>query len=336
MPTSVSNIVYKSTLGITAMQGRGFYFPYDFAFDNSKKMYVLGRGHDGDPRGCRITVMDFEEEYYGTFGSHGEQDGQFIWPSSIAINSHDKIFVSDEYLDKIIVLSTSGEFLFSWGQHGTGDGDFDGPNGLTFDGDGNLLVVDHRSGRIQVFDEEGGFIRKFGSVGNNEGQMDLPWGISTDSNGHIYVADWGNHRVQEFLADETFVKSFGYYGNEDGQLIHPSSVTVDSNGFVYIADWGNHRLQVYDSEANFICSTRGEATLSKWAQEFLDTNVEEKEARLKSELVFKLDGFEDDPHEESAHVEKFLWSPTAVKVHNEYVLIAESNRHRLQVFHQLS
>ena len=239
-------------------------------------------------------------------------------------------------MDKIIVLSTSGEFLFSWGQHGTGDGDFDGPNGLTFDGDGNLLVVDHRSGRIQVFDEEGGFIRKFGSVGNNEGQMGLPWGISTDSNGHIYVADWGNHRVQEFLADETFVKSFGYYGNEDGQLIHPSSVTVDSNGFVYIADWGNERIQVLDMNGTFQTILRGEATVSKWADEYFASNPEEKRGRDSSDLIPQLPEHLNTPYHISSQTEPYFWGPVDVTLDTEGNLyVVETNRHRFQVYRKV-
>ena len=112
MTTKTNKIEYKNTMGLAAMQGRGFYYPFDLAFDNSEKFYVLGRGHDGDPRGCRIVVMDMNEEYYGTFGSHGTENGQFVWPSSIAVNSRDNLYISDEASNKITIMSKDGMFRY--------------------------------------------------------------------------------------------------------------------------------------------------------------------------------------------------------------------------------
>ena len=77
-----------------------------------------------------------------------------MWTSSIAISNSDKIYVSDEYLNKITIMTTEGKFISSFGQFGKGDGEFDGPNGLVFDNENNLYVVDHRNVRNQVFDEE--------------------------------------------------------------------------------------------------------------------------------------------------------------------------------------
>ena len=143
--TTSFDIKNKKTMGLAAMQGRGFYYPFDLAFDSNDRIYVLGRGHDYDPRGARITVMDMNEEYYGTFASFGDQEGQFIWPSSIAISSEDKIYVSDEYLNRITIMTTDGKFISSFGRLGNAEGEFDGPNGLVFDDNKQLYVVDHRN-----------------------------------------------------------------------------------------------------------------------------------------------------------------------------------------------
>ena len=322
----------EKTMGLAAMQGRGFYYPFDLALDSNERIYVLGRGHDYDTRGTRITVMDMNEEYYGTFASYGQGDGQFMWPSSIVISDSYKIYVSDEYSHKISIMTLEGEFISSFGQLGNEDGEFDGPNGLIFDNKNQLYVVDHRNGRIQVFDESGNFIRKFSSQGNNEGQLNLPWGITYTSNDRLYVSDWGNHRIQEFSTDGEFIRSFGSKGEEEQNILHPSSCAVDDLGNIYVCDWGNHKLKVFDKEGNFLCSNRGEGSLSKWAQDFLDTNVQEKEARLKADLVFELESFKDDPFTESSHIEKLFWCPTSISFHNDNLLIVDSSRHRIQVF----
>ena len=176
------------------------------------------------------------EEYYGTFASYGQGDGQFMWPSSIVISDSDKIYVSDEYSHKISIMTLEGEFISSFGQLGNEDGEFDGPNGLIFDNKNQLYVVDHRNGRIQVFDESGNFIRKFSSQGNNEGQLNLPWGITYTSNDRLYVSDWGNHRIQEFSTDGEFIRSFGSKGDEEQNILHPSSCAVDDLGNIYVCE----------------------------------------------------------------------------------------------------
>ena len=99
-----------------------------------------------------------------------------------------------------------------------------------------------------------------------------------------------------------------------------------------MADWGNERVQVLDPDGGFVMKLRGQATLSRWAQEFLDTNVEEAEARGRSNLEPDLD-FGGDSHEESAHIEKYFWAPSSVKLDGDGRLyVTESNRHRIQVF----
>ena len=75
---------------------------------------------------------------------------------------------------------------------------------------------------------------------------------------------------------DSFVTSIGISGNGYGELHRPSSVAVDHEGFVYVADWGNDRIQVFDKYGNFVAATLGESTLSPWAQEYFNANVEEK------------------------------------------------------------
>ena len=78
---------------------------------------------------------------------------------------------------------------------------------------------------------------------------------------------------------------------------------------------------------------RGSATLSKWAEDFFGTNVEEAEARASADLEPDVSQFGGDPHEESAHVEKLFWAPVSVKLDGDGRLyVTESNRHRVQVY----
>jgi DNA-binding beta-propeller fold protein YncE len=324
---------YQLTLGIAAMGGRGFYYPVDTALGNDGRIYVLGRSHDGDPRGIQICMMDLDSEFFGIFGSVGEGDGQFIWTAAIALDSSGRVYVSDEHLNRISVFSATGEFLSKWGATGSGPGEIDGPSGLAFDADDNLYVVDHRNHRIQKFTRDGELLSSFGGHGSGEGQLDLPWGATVAPGGDVYVADWGNHRVQRFSADGRFVAAYGGPGSEEGRFHRPSSVAVDDDGYIYVADWGNERVQLLDPEGGFAASVRGEATLSPWAQDFLNANLQEKESRERSDLEPDLAFLGSDVHGEAHHMEKYFWSPVSVKLDREGRLyVTDRNRHRVQVY----
>ncbi|MCX8278471.1 MAG: hypothetical protein OTJ43_09430, partial [Dehalococcoidia bacterium] len=137
-----ARLTYNRTIGVAAMEGRGFYYPWSAAVAADGTYFVLGRGSDSDPRGVRMTVMNLGEEYFGTFGSFGEGSGQAIWNASTAIDSQQRLFTSDDHLNRILVRTLDGELLDTWGESGTDEGKLNGPNGLAFNSKDELLVSD--------------------------------------------------------------------------------------------------------------------------------------------------------------------------------------------------
>ena len=88
-----------------------------------------------------------------------------------------------------------------------------------------------------------------------------------------------------------------------------------------------------DAEGQFVTKLRGEATLSKWAENFLNINKEEAAARATADLEKEIDYPVKTPHEESSHIEKLFWSPVSVKLDKDGLLyVTETGRHRIQVF----
>ena len=330
---SAEFLEYFMTLGMTVMEGRGFYYPVDTAIGQDSRLYVVNRSLDNVARGVRVTMCDIDSEYYGNFGSFGNKDGQFEWPSGGAIDSRGRVYISDEQLHRISVFDHSGAFLSQWGAHGSGEGDLDTPSGIAFDDQDNLYVSDTYNHRIQKFTADGRFLLSFGSQGQGNGELNLPWGVTLDGNNNVYVADWGNDRIQKFSPQGDCLASYGASGIADGEFQRPSSVAVDGEGYIYVADWGNERVQVLDPQGGFVMKMRGEATLSKWAANFLSVNEEEGAARARANLDPKIEYFVDVPHEESSHIEKFFWSPVSVKLDRAGTLfVTESNRHRIQVY----
>ena len=324
---------YSHTIGLCTMLGRGFMFPSDTAIASDGKLFTVSRGHPGDLRTRRVTSFDTDSQFYGVFGEHGEGYGQFIWPSAIAVDRDDNIYISDEYTNRINIFDKTGKSITHWGEPGDKIGHFRGPSGMAFDSDDNLYIADHGNHRIQKFTKDGEYLTHFSSKGSKDGQLELPWGLSLDKLNNVYVANWRNDRIEKFSPEGIFLRYFGSSGNGDGQFNRPSSVAIDMEGYMYIADWGNERVQILDCDGAFVTKLRGSATVSKWAKEFLETNVEEADARSVSDLEPDLTQFNGDPHEESAHTEKFFWGPSSVKLdENNSLYVTESNRHRIQIY----
>ena len=326
-------LTYDRTLGLSVMEGRGFYYPADTVIGDNGKLYVVNRSLESVDRGVRVTVCDLESEYYGTFGAYGEGDGQFIWLTSGAKNSEGHIYLTDEYLHRVTAFDADGNFIRVWGTHGSGEGELDGPCGIAIDSDDNVLVSDTYNNRVQKFSPAGVFLATVGV-----GVLSMPWGITVAPSGEIYVADWGKDRIARFTADGEFIAAYGEPGRAEGKLVKPASVAVDADGNMYVADWGNERVQAFDADGNLLQLLRGEATLSPWAVNFLSINREEGEARSRADLERDIDFFDpDDPHEVSSHIEKFFWSPMSVKLDGKgRLFVTESNRHRIQVYHVAS
>ena len=127
--------------------------------------------------------------------------------------------------------------------------------------------------------------------------------------------------------------SFGDPGREDHQVYRPADVAVDAVGFIYVADWGNERVQVLGPDGSFQLKLRGEATVSKWAREFLDVNPDESLTRDQSNLIPDLPSHLDTPYLVSTQAEPYFWGPTSVNLDGQGRLyVTESSRHRVQIY----
>ncbi len=310
---------YSYCIGMYSQSGQGFWAPQDFVLGKNGRIYVLSRGVE--QLGQRISKITFDHELQGQFGSFGAEDGRFVWPRSIDLDPQGRVFVTDEYLNRISIFDGEGAFRYQWGRSGSREGELNGPSGIAFDSSGGVWVVDSLNHRVQKFDIIGGFQSGFGQQGSGEGDLENPWGICIDREDNIYVADWGNNRVQKFSPDGESLVKFECSSNGVGGLKGPSGVAVDSDGDVYVTDWGNHRVQIYAADGQYVTALVGDAQQpSPWTQTYIDANPEYIKARRRADL---------EP-------EWRFRRPVAVNVDaNDRIIVLESYRHRLQIYNKL-
>ena len=316
-----SRFRFSHTVGIYQMAGRGFSHPVDLAVGKQGELIVVNRGNPTQAAVCvRVSVTTLDEQDLGQFSGFGTEDGQLVWPTSIAINSRGHIYISDEHRQDVQVFGEDRQFLTKWGTYGQAIGQLDRPSGLAIDADDNVIIVDHRNHRIQRFTPDGRPLACWGEEGSGPGQFKLPWGVALDYEGQIYVADWGNDRVQVFTPDGAYLRSYGASGRGDGEFWRPAGVAVDEDGLVYVADRGNSRVQVLAPDGGHLATLYGEATLSKWAEVWLAGNPD---------VAYKRSLVSPDQLER----EKRFWAPGAVKIGPDGSLLAlDTCRHRIQVY----
>lgn len=167
--------------------------PAGIVVDNSRRrIYVV------DSKAHKVKVYSLEGKFLFEFGKRGIEDGEFNFPTNIAIDREGKIYVVDTINARVEVFDAEGKFLWKFGSLGDSFGQFTRPKGIAVDSHGNIYVVDAAFNNFQIFNNEGKLLMHVGSFGTEPGNFWLPTGISVDSQDRIFVVDATNKRVQVF------------------------------------------------------------------------------------------------------------------------------------------
>jgi len=314
---------YSQTLGMFVEVGRGMSNPYDVAPAGDGRLFVLSRSNifDAPVGGLRIGILTLNEDYLGEWGTYGTGPGQLVWPNSMRLDAQSRLLISDEWRHDVQCFDQNGVLLHSWGGSGTEPGRFNRAAGLAFDAAGNVIVVDAGNHRLQKFDAEGHFLTTWGAFGSGPGELNMPWGVAVDATDHVYVADWRNDRLQVFDADGRFLATIGSSGSGDGQFRRPAGIAIDGAGQIIVADWGNERVQILRPDGTHLATLYGDATLSRWAREFIEASPDVAAKRQ---------------HAADLAAEKRFWGPVSARVDgSDRLYVVEHSRHRVQIYERV-
>lgn len=214
----------------------------------------------------RVRVYNIDDGFaYGTapieneppllaqFGSYGEQPGQFIFPTDVAVKTSaagevERIYVS-EYggNDRISVFSPAYEFLFEFGNFGSGETaetvEFNRPQSVVVDGD-VLVINDACNHRVGRFTPDGKLLGWIGSpeAAGTESGFNYPYGLAAIGDGTVLVAEWGGNRVTRLDARTgEIIGRYGQVGRGPGQVTTPWA-TEWVKGEAFVLDTGNNRV----------------------------------------------------------------------------------------------
>lgn len=214
------------------------------------------------------------------FGAYGDQPGQFIYPTDVALLTDDAGRVTRVYVseyggnDRITVFepvagadgSVAFEPAFVIGAFGApGDEQADGPvlfnrpQTMVIDREHDELVVtDACNHRVRRLTLEGKAIASYGTPGEGAGEFNYPYGMALLGDGSALVCEFGGSRLQRIdLATGATLGLLGGPGYAEGTLANPWAVAVIGSD-AYVLDSGRNRVLAFHSPAPGVEVARGE------------------------------------------------------------------------------
>lgn len=132
-----------------------------------------------------VVVFSNKGEFLRAWGGEGEDDGQFIFPATIDIDSSGNVYVVDVINARVQKFDPAGNHLLTIGKLGGKAGNFYRPKGVAVDDAGNVYVSDSFLGVVQVFGPDGEFAYVIGEDGTAT-VYDTPVGLAA-SGSRLYV-----------------------------------------------------------------------------------------------------------------------------------------------------
>jgi len=211
--------------------------PGSIAIDDSGNIYVV------DSEENVVKIYNPDGSYNTSFGSSGSEDGQFNFPTSIAIDKLlGEIIVTDLQITtdmfggtiegaRVQVFYMSGAFKRSFGGYGIGDGLMGKPMGVTVDKESRIYVTDSQQHIVHVFDSPGTFL---GTIYDTNIPMRTPLGITIGDSNRLFIASLNTGKVESFgISQYTFMSvtplTLSYEGQESGSVAS-QNVTIQNNG----------------------------------------------------------------------------------------------------------
>jgi len=179
----------------------------DVAWDSADNIYVSDGYFNS-----RVAKFDKHGYWIRSWGSRGNQPGQFNTPHNIGVDHQNNIYVADRGNRRIQVFDTDGKYLRSI-----------------------VLNAPYDKSRHPVL----------GNLAPNRPDETQPWTICI-TNGptqYLFTSDQEPGHIYKLSLDGKILAMFGESGHEVGQFNWVHALACPSESLLYVADMNNWRVQ---------------------------------------------------------------------------------------------
>jgi tripartite motif-containing protein 71 len=234
------------------------------------------------------------------------------FPVGLTVDSSNNVYITEGRGERLLKFDSSGNYLYSVGIAGvsaTANYSFSDSEDSVTDSSNNIWVAD--GNRVVKYDSSGTVLLLFPvdndwQSGSENGRFNGVCGVAFDSHGRMYVSDSNNQRVQVFTFDSNGVPVWaknlgttGETGQDNNHFNNPQRIAI-GNDQLFIADSVNARVQVYDVSSSDTDSISYLATI----------------------------GVSGVPGNDKDHLDY----PFGVAVSTDYIMVADGNNNRVQVY----
>jgi IPT/TIG domain/NHL repeat len=216
--------------------------------------------------GQEVSGPLFTYEYAGIVSTvaGAPASGVFQYPSGVAVDDQDNIYVADMLANQIKKITPTGvvSVLAGSGSQGFTNGvgttaKFNYPWAVKCDAQGNVYVCDMYNNSIRKVTATGvvttiagdgiaGFINGQGTAT----RFDHPTGLTFDATGNIYIADSYNARIRK-ITPAGLVSTVIFNPNST-QPAASHGLLVDTLGSIFGCDQVNHRIMKFTTDGGWI------------------------------------------------------------------------------------
>ena len=208
----------------------------------------------------RILVYSAKNDYQliVEIGEKGHFDGEFIYPSGVAVTPDNYILVSSN--NKLQWFTMEGNLVHAVGGQGTEKMEFDNPTDVSVGSDGHIYVLDSKNRRVQVLNGDATYHSSF-ALPQPTGEDDKPLSaLAINSEGNVYLTDPSKNCVHVLsLSGEPQFK-FGKSGSwmDRGVLTAPMAIAIDSEDNVFVGSV--LIVSIFDKSGAFIRAFGGQGS----------------------------------------------------------------------------
>ncbi|KAI6647946.1 hypothetical protein LOD99_8406 [Oopsacas minuta] len=172
-------------------------------------------------------------------GKLGSSSEEFYHPRQLAISPNQHIYVSDQFNNRVQILTTDLVFEGSL-RHQT----MTTPVDIKFSNNEMFVLSSVDNPCIHVFTLSGEKSRSLVTRGPGM-EVIRPFFFCLDENNNFVISDWSAHSIKVFSPEGDLLHTIGQIGQKTGMLYHPSGITIHNTKLICISSNKNFGLQIF-------------------------------------------------------------------------------------------